>query len=880
MPRARRLRLRSRARLAALVALGVGLAPLTVAVPAQAAADVVVETTLSVPGTPEADGAPVTLDATLLTTDPAVPRPAVVLAHGLGGTKTDSLPTARTLARDGYAVLVYTARGFGASGGLVHLDDPAYEGRDAVAMVDAAAQRPEVEKTGNDPVLGFAGASYGGAVALEVAALDPRVDAIVPAFTYADLTSVLVPQSHVTGGPGSLADVTPTGGTGVLKAAWAALLFTGTASAGAGADQGAPGPGTTPGTAPTASVCGRFAEDVCRAYVESAQTGTVGRDLLAVARRSSPDLGRIAAPTLMIQGEDDTLFGLDQADRVMRGLPATTPAATAWVPGGHDASISVDDQLDRVTAWFDRYLRRDASAPAVPGLSVTVPETTLVGTGGGDDQAAPRVLVADLYPGRGSAGPGTQTVALSGDEQTVVNPAGARPGALTNLPGAGAAGAAAAAVGYPLAVLPGQAATFTSAPVERPYDLVGSGRVRVDVTSSGSEAVLFASVWDLGPDDPQTRRPTSTILPGRAVAPVRLTGLTPGVPTTVDVALPAVSHQVPVGHRLQLVLATTDSAYAGPVAPATYTLGLAGGDLVLPDLAALTARGGSRLDVPLPLVLAVGAVLLAAVVGLVLLRRSRRAFRAGPERPELADVPLVVEGLQKTYADGLKAVDGVTFRAERGQVVGLLGPNGAGKTTTLRMVVGLIRPDTGGVWVEGRPVHGGADVLESVGALIEGPGFLPHLSGRANLEAYWQATGRPTEEAHLEEVLAIADLGTSVERRVRGYSQGMRQRLGIAQAMLGLPPLLLLDEPTNGLDPPQITAMRTVLADYAAAGRTVLISSHLLAEVEQSCDHVVVMARGRVLLSEATTTLTGDGRRRLEEAFLDLVGTGPAGGGA
>ena len=129
-------------------------------------------------------------------------------------------------------------------------------------------------------------------------------------------------------------------------------------------------------------------------------------------------------------------------------------------------------------------------------------------------------------------------------------------------------------------------------------------------------------------------------------------------------------------------------------------------------------------------------------------------------------------------------------------------------------------------------------------------------------------------------MLTVAGLGTALDRRVKGYSQGMRQRLGIAQAMLGLPPLLLLDEPTNGLDPPQINAMRTVLADYAAAGRTVVVSSHLLAEVEQTCDHVVVMARGRVLLSEATATLTGDGRRRLEEAFLDLLDAEPEPAGA
>ena len=190
-------------------------------------------------------------------------------------------------------------------------------------------------------------------------------------------------------------------------------------------------------------------------------------------------------------------------------------------------------------------------------------------------------------------------------------------------------------------------------------------------------------------------------------------------------------------------------------------------------------------------------------------------------------------------------MDGISFRAEPGQVVGLLGPNGAGKTTAIRMLVGLIRPDSGQIFVHGEPVHAGADVLASVGSFIEGPGFLPHLTGRQNLDAYWQATGRPAEEAHLDEALAIAGLGTALDRKVRGYSHGMRQRLGIAQAMLGLPSLLVLDEPTNGLDPPQIKAMREVLADYAAAGRTVVISSHLLGEVEQTCSHVVVMDKGK-----------------------------------
>jgi ABC-2 type transport system ATP-binding protein len=170
--------------------------------------------------------------------------------------------------------------------------------------------------------------------------------------------------------------------------------------------------------------------------------------------------------------------------------------------------------------------------------------------------------------------------------------------------------------------------------------------------------------------------------------------------------------------------------------------------------------------------------------------------------------------------------------------------------------------------VRGQPVHAGADVLDSVGAFIEGPGFLPHLSGLANLEAYWAATGRPRDEAHFGEALTIAGLGASIHRQVRGYSQGMRQRLGIAQAMLGLPDLLVLDEPTNGLDPPQIRSMRQVLKDYAGTGRTVVVSSHLLAEVQQTCSHVVVMDHGRVILTGAMRDLTANGD-------VTLVGLAP-----
>jgi ABC-2 type transport system ATP-binding protein len=165
----------------------------------------------------------------------------------------------------------------------------------------------------------------------------------------------------------------------------------------------------------------------------------------------------------------------------------------------------------------------------------------------------------------------------------------------------------------------------------------------------------------------------------------------------------------------------------------------------------------------------------------------------------------------------------------------------------MRMVMGLISSDAGSVHVLGEPVTAGSTVLGRVGALIEGPGFLPHLTGRQNLEAYWSATGRDPADAHFDEALEVAALGGAVDRPVKSYSHGMKQRLGIAQAMLGLPELLILDEPTNGLDPPQIAAMRPILRRYAETGRTVVVSSHMLAEVEMTCTHVVVMHAGRVV---------------------------------
>jgi len=235
--------------------------------------------------------------------------------------------------------------------------------------------------------------------------------------------------------------------------------------------------------------------------------------------------------------------------------------------------------------------------------------------------------------------------------------------------------------------------------------------------------------------------------------------------------------------------------------------------------------------------------------------------RRRPDRPDpgLAGVPLVIDGLTKSYPGGLTAVDDLSFRVEAGQVLGLLGPNGAGKTTTLRMLMGLIRQNAGDIRVFGHRVDPGAPVLSRIGAFVEGPGFLPHLSGLENLRLYWAVTGRPRADSRMDEALEVAGLGGAVHRRVSTYSHGMKQRLAIAQAMLGMPDLLVLDEPTNGLDPPQIREMRAVLRRYSASGRTVVVSSHLLAEVEQTCTHVVVMHHGRLVATGTVADIVAGG---------------------
>jgi ABC-2 type transport system ATP-binding protein len=224
----------------------------------------------------------------------------------------------------------------------------------------------------------------------------------------------------------------------------------------------------------------------------------------------------------------------------------------------------------------------------------------------------------------------------------------------------------------------------------------------------------------------------------------------------------------------------------------------------------------------------------------------------------VTDPVVRVAGLVKQYGENVLAVDDLSFDVERGQVCGLLGPNGAGKTTCLRILLGLVRPTRGQASLFGEPIGFGAPALARVGALIETAAFVPHLSGMRNLELWWKAGGAPLADADFDDALAIADLGDAVHRKVKTYSQGMRQRLGLARVLLGRPELLVLDEPTNGLDPGEMREVRLLVRRLAAAGRTVLFSSHVLGEVEQVCTHAVVMDRGRLVAAGEVAALIGE----------------------
>ncbi len=224
--------------------------------------------------------------------------------------------------------------------------------------------------------------------------------------------------------------------------------------------------------------------------------------------------------------------------------------------------------------------------------------------------------------------------------------------------------------------------------------------------------------------------------------------------------------------------------------------------------------------------------------------------------------PIEVRGLSKAYGE-LVAVDDVDLTVEAGDVFGYLGPNGAGKTTSLRMMLGLIRPSAGSVRLFGRDPQLSVEALRGVAGFVEAPSFYPYLDGRTNLELFAALDGDGAAE-RIPEALETVGLADRAEDRVGAYSHGMRQRLGIAAALLRRPRLLLLDEPATGLDPGGMRDMRDLIRDLSAQGMTVLLSSHLLTEVEELCNRVAIVRRGRVAYQGSLVEL----RRQAGSGYL------------
>jgi ABC-2 type transport system ATP-binding protein len=733
---------------------------------------------VEMPGGPTFDK-PVRLPTTLYLPQSRKPAPAVIVSPGFGQTEQSVAADARYLAAHGYVALAWTMRGFqpfNTQAGRIALDAPDTEVKDLQGLIDLLSKRSDVlQDAPGDPRVGLMGESYGGGISLTGASLDKRVDAIVPVITWNSLQSSLIPG-------------------GVFKAEYAAVFFS------LGSRDG----------------CALFAQRICTTYTHLAETGVPSAADDKLLQYSSPDTSRITAPTLLVQGEDDTLFPLSQSLTTAKALQAKgTPVALRWLQGGHDKSFSSTTEArirGMAGTWFDRYLKKARIS--------TGPLFQWHRSSGGDGSSSSLPVTSPT------------ALSLSGGQQTVTNPAGGRPASISSVPGAGAIADLAGALGFDI---PGQSASWNTPTLKATREILGAGTLTLHVTSTTGTAVLFAKVLDVGPSG-------SATLPNGQLSPVR-------VPAgDVTITLPALAHVVPAGHHIRVSVASTDLGYAGPLSPATYTLSNVQVELPLVPLSKAKGYGGLALVSGL---IALGIVLIG---GYVWARRHRKP-------PDLGDddvPPVVISGLAKSYADGFRAVDGVDLVVEKGQVLGLLGPNGAGKTTTLRMLAGLIKPTEGSVKVFGREVVSGAPVLSRIGFFIEGPGLLPHLSGMDNLRLYWTSIAPSMEGSYVEEALDIAGLGNAVHRPVRTYSHGMRQRLAIAQAMLGRPDLLVLDEPTNGLDPPQIKEIREVLRAVAQTGRTVLVSSHLLSEVEQMCTHVAVMSKGKMVANGTVDELLAD----------------------
>ena len=756
------------------------------------------------------------------------PAPAILLAHGFGGSKDSVVTEAQAFQKRGYVVMTWTARGFGKSTGQISMNSLSAEIADVQQLITTLGKRKDVlQDRMGDPVVGIAGGSYGGAAALLTASQDKRIDAVVADITWNDLSQALFPQSS-----SDLAEAGP------FKKIWTGTFF-------------------ALATLQSAYLgeCGALTNEWCSAYKSAVMNGQPSAAERKLLRSVSPVsfLSSIKAPTLLSQGQADSLFPLNESSQTAAVLKKNgVPLSMIWHAAGHDGGADEKKYLqEQYSRWFDKHLlKREIDFPLFQ-FTKTNGSISLQ-----DSTAIPKSFTATRLPFEAEM----KKLPLLAQPAAMSYPVGGIPSAISSLPGIGSAGSLAATVassfaGFSPAFVPGQSGFLDSAVLQEPISVTGSSRIKVRVTSTTGEATLFFSLV--------TKSPSGAISqPNGIVAPIRLTNI-PAEGRDITVTLPAVILDAAIGDTVAIGISSTDQGYELPKSPAFYSV-TALSPLEYPVINALPAAGSSAnwLWPILALLTLVGAIVI------VYIRRPRPSAQ---ERDE--DFLVQVENLSKTYKDGYRAVDDLSFTVSRGQVVGLLGPNGAGKTTTLRMLMGLIFPTEGSIYMDGKAVYPGSPALANLGSFVEGPGFLPHLTGRENLDLYWKSIGRSGDK-YLDEVISITKLGTALDKKVRSYSQGMRQRLAIAQAMLGMPDLLVLDEPTNGLDPQQIAEMRQVLKDYAKTGRTVIVSSHLLAEVQQTCSHVVLMHRGKLIAFGPMKKILTKNRqaRSLEEIFLELIG--------
>ena len=759
-----------------------------------------------------------------------LPAPAILIAHGFGGSKESVESEAKFFASKGFVVMTWSARGFGESTGQIEMNSIDSEVADTRALIAHLAKSKNVILDAEgDPRVGIMGSSYGGANALLTASQDPRIDAVISDISWSDLEQGLFPQS---------VERSPT--SGPFKKVWAGTFFSAVTLQSAYLGE-----------------CGSFAQRWCDAYQNAVLQGKPSLSDKKLLESVSPIkyASSISAPTLLSQGQADSLFPLSESYKLAQELKRNKTGdllSMIWHADGHDGSNAQAPYLrEQFLLWFQKHLLdREIEFPVFQFTrsngSISLQDSTVI----------PKVFTSEKLPIESEQ----RQLQLVTPTAAMIYPIGGVPSAISALPGIGSAGALASQLlsnlaGFSPAFLPGQSGFLESAPLTEPISVVGPSSIKVRITSTEPDATLFFSLV--------TKSPSGAInLPNGIVAPVRITNISDGG-TDVVINLPATVLDASIGDIIAVGISSTDQGYetpktsrfysVSPLTPLTYQTSIA------------TAAQSSSANILWPLG-AVASIILAAIFV-----RIRRPKIAPAKETSIALV--AVENLSKTYKDGHRAVADLSFEVQRGQVVGLLGPNGAGKTTALRMVMGLIFPTDGSIYLNGKSVYPGSPALSNIGCFIEGPGFLPHLSGRENLRLYWRSIGRDGEQ-HLDQVVAITKLGTALDKKVRTYSQGMRQRLAIAQSMLGMPDLLVLDEPTNGLDPQQIAEMRQVLKNYALTGRTVVISSHLLAEIQQTCSHVVLMHRGELVAFGPMEDLLSKNRRSqsLEEIFLELIG--------